>query len=85
MSRSTAHAGVDLLALPTGTRLRLGQTAVLELTGLRNPCSQIERVHDGLLAAVVHRGEDGRVTRRAGVMGTVVRRPLRRRADRHTR
>ncbi len=73
LGENVTTSGVDLLALPTGTRLRLGQTAVLELTGLRNPCSQIERFHEGLLAAVVHRGEAGLVTRQAGVMAIVVR------------
>jgi MOSC domain-containing protein YiiM len=73
LGENVTTSGVDLLALPTGTRLRLGQTAVVELTGLRNPCSQIESFHEGLLSAVVHRGDDGRVNRKAGVMAIVVR------------
>lgn len=62
--------GLNLLALPVGTRLRVGQ-AVLELTGLRNPCAQMERFRPGLLAAVTPRGADGTVARLAGVMAVV--------------
>lgn len=72
LGENVTTSGVDLLLLPAGTRLRLGDTAVIELTGLRNPCSQIESFHEGLLAAVVQRGEDGRISRKAGVMAIVV-------------
>jgi MOSC domain-containing protein YiiM len=64
--------GVDLLALPRGTRLSLGAEAVVEITGLRNPCGQIEAFRPGLLAAVVERANDGALRRKAGVMGVVV-------------
>ncbi|PZU93319.1 MAG: MOSC domain-containing protein [Chelatococcus sp.] len=64
--------GVDLLALSTGTRLRLGADAVVEVTGLRNPCRQIEAFRPGLLAAVLGRDEQGRTTYRAGVMAIVL-------------
>ena len=64
--------GVDLLALPTGTRLRLGADAVVEVTGLRNPCIQLDRFQDGLRAAVVDRDDEGNLIRRAGVMSVVV-------------
>lgn len=64
--------GVDLLALPRGTRLSLGAEAVVEITGLRNPCGQIEAFRPGLLAAVVERADDGALRRKAGVMGVVV-------------
>lgn len=60
--------GVDLLALPKGSLLRIGEEAVLEVTGLRNPCAQIERFSPGLLAAVLDRGPGGEVIRKAGVM-----------------
>lgn len=63
--------GVDLLALPRGARLRLGAEAVVEVTGLRNPCAQIERFQTGLLAAVLGRAPDGSLIRKAGVMGVV--------------
>lgn len=65
--------GVDLLGLPRGTLLHLGDGAVVEVTGLRNPCAQIEAFRPRLLRAVLGRGEDGRVVRLAGVMGVVVR------------
>lgn len=64
--------GIDLLALPVGTRLRLGQEAVVEITGLRNPCRQIERFRTGLLKQVVGRDDSGAVVRKAGVMSVVL-------------
>ena len=64
--------GVDLLALPTGTKLRIGAEAVIELTALRNPCNQIDDYQKGLLNAVVDRGEEGNIIRKAGVMGIVL-------------
>jgi len=63
--------GVDLLGLSTGTRLQMGD-AVVEVTGLRNPCSQIDRFQQGLTAAVLDRDDQGRLVRKAGVMGVVV-------------
>jgi MOSC domain-containing protein YiiM len=65
--------GVELLALPTGTRLLLGGEAVVELTGLRNPCSQIERFQSGLTAKVLDRDANGALVRKAGVMAVVRR------------
>jgi hypothetical protein len=73
MGENVTTRGVDLLALPTGARLALGEEAVVEVTGLRNPCRQIDRYQRGLLKAVLGRDERGRVVRRAGVMGIVVR------------
>ena len=64
--------GLDLLALPTGTRLRLGAEAVIEITGLRNPCRQIEAFAPGLLQAVLGRDADGNVIRKSGVMAVVI-------------
>jgi len=64
--------GVDLLALPTGTRLVLGDAAVVELTGLRNPCTQLDGVQPGLMAATLDRDADGVLVRKAGVMGVVL-------------
>jgi MOSC domain-containing protein YiiM len=65
--------GLDLLALPTGTLLRLGAEAIIEITGLRNPCRQIESYQTGLMAAVRGRDPDGHLVRKAGVMAIVVR------------
>ena len=66
-----ATRNLDLLNLPTGTRLRVGPQAIVELTGLRNPCHQIEAFQPGLLAHVVSQGPGG-IVRKAGVMGIVV-------------
>ena len=64
--------GIDLLGLPTGTRLYLGDTAAVEVTGLRNPCSQLDDFQPGLMAATLGRDEQGRLIRKAGVMGIVL-------------
>jgi MOSC domain-containing protein YiiM len=64
--------GVDLLALPKGAVLRIGAEARVELTGLRNPCRQIEAFQSGLLEAVLERTKDGRLIRKAGVMGVIL-------------
>lgn len=64
--------GLYLLALPTGTRLHLG-SAVIAVTGLRNPCGQLDDLQNGLLAAVLDRDADGNLFRKAGIMGVVLR------------
>ena len=64
--------GIDLLALPTGTRLRLGDDAVVEVTGLRNPCSQLDTFQEGLLAATLDKDADGNLIRKAGIMSVVL-------------
>jgi MOSC domain-containing protein YiiM len=63
--------GLDLLGLPTGTSLYLGAEAVVEITGLRNPCLQLDRYQPGLMAAVLDRAADGTLIRKAGVMAIV--------------
>src|SRR6266853_1576819 len=55
MGENVTTCGVDLLRLPTGTRLHLGNTAVVEVTGLRNPCVQLDHLQPGLMAAVLER------------------------------
>ncbi|MET0234934.1 MAG: MOSC domain-containing protein [Kibdelosporangium sp.] len=64
--------GVDLLALPTGTRLFLGAEAAVEVTGLRNPCLQLDRFQRGLQKAVLDRDENGELVRKAGIMSIVL-------------
>jgi MOSC domain-containing protein YiiM len=64
--------GVNLLGLPRGARLHLGEVAVVEVTGLRNPCAQLNGLRPGLMAAVLDRDEDGRLVRKSGVMGVVL-------------
>jgi MOSC domain-containing protein YiiM len=72
MGENVTTRGLDLLALPAGTRLLLGETAVVELTGLRNPCAQLDGLQPGLMAAVLGRGPAGELTRKAGVMAIVL-------------
>jgi hypothetical protein len=63
---------IPLLRLPTGTRLRFTESVVIEITGLRNPCNQIDTFMPGLLAAVVNRDSKGELVRKCGVMATVI-------------
>ncbi|AWN22832.1 MOSC domain-containing protein [Deinococcus irradiatisoli] len=77
LGENVSTRGLDLLGLPVGTRLHLGETAVVELTGLRNPCAQIEafgqaRGRAGLLAATLDHDAAGQLIRKAGVMGVVI-------------
>jgi MOSC domain-containing protein YiiM len=72
MGENVTTRGVDLLGLPTGARLRLGATAMVEVTGLRNPCAQLDGIQQGLMAATLDRDADGQLVRKAGVMGIVV-------------
>jgi MOSC domain-containing protein YiiM len=64
--------GLDLLSYPVGTRLSIGPTAIVELTGLRNPCAQLDNLQAGLLAAVLDRDSAGNLVRKAGVMAIVL-------------
>jgi MOSC domain-containing protein YiiM len=72
MGENVTTRGIDLLALPTGTRLTLGEEAVIEITGLRNPCRQLDGLQPGLMAAVLGRDADGGLIRRGGIMSIVV-------------
>jgi MOSC domain-containing protein YiiM len=72
MGENITTRGVDLLGLPTGTRLRIGNTAVVEVTGLRNPCLQLDHFQTGLMDAVLDRDEHGILIRKAGIMGVIV-------------
>lgn len=72
LGENVTTRGLDLLALPAGTRLSLGDAAVVEVTGLRNPCVQLDRFQQGLTAAVLDRDAEGNLVRKAGVMAVVV-------------
>jgi MOSC domain-containing protein YiiM len=72
MGENVTTRGVDLLALPAGTRLRLGDHALVEITGLRNPCKQLEGIQAGLMVATLDRDENGELVRKAGVMAMVL-------------
>lgn len=73
MGENVTTRGIDLLALPAGSRLRLGDEAEVEVTGLRNPCRQIDRFQPGLMAKMLDRDANGRVVRKTGVMAVVRR------------
>ncbi len=72
MGENITTRGLDLLSLPRGARVRLGDTAMVELTGLRNPCVQLEALRPGLMQACLGSGPDGAPIRKAGVMGVVL-------------
>ena len=73
LGENVTTAGIDLLDLPVGTTLAIGPEAIVTLTGLRNPCRQIDGFQPGLLDAVLDRNDDGSLRRLAGVMGVVIR------------
>jgi MOSC domain-containing protein YiiM len=72
MGENVTTRGIDLLGLPAGTRLRLGDDAVVEVTGLRNPCKQLDEIQPGLMKATLARDTRGDVVRKSGVMGIVL-------------
>ena len=72
MGENITTSGVDLLGLPTGTRLRFGEAAIVEVTGLRNPCAQLDRIRPGLMKATLDRDPVGNLIRKAGIMGVVI-------------
>jgi len=72
MGENVTTRGVDLLGLPVGARLGLGPDAVVEITGLRNPCKQLDDFQPGLMKAVLDRDGDGNLVRKSGVMGVVL-------------
>jgi MOSC domain-containing protein YiiM len=72
MGENITTRGVDLLGLPVGTWLLLGDSAAVEVTGLRNPCAQLNGIAPGLMAATLDHDEDGNLVRKAGVMAVVV-------------
>ena len=72
MGENVTTRGVDLLKLPKGARLHLGEEAVIEITGLRNPCRQLNKLQPGLMAATLARDVAGNLERKAGVMAIVL-------------
>lgn len=72
MGENITTVGINLLELPTDTLLYVGQSAIVKLTGLRNPCAQIDNFKPGLLKAVLDKDTDGNLIRKAGVMGIVL-------------
>lgn len=72
MGENITTCSIDLLGLPTGTKLYLGDTAIVEVTGLRNPCTQLDDFQSGLMKAVLDKDEEGNLIRKAGIMGIVL-------------
>jgi len=72
LGENVTTSGIDLLALPAGTRLHLGASAVVEITGLRNPCIQIDNFQQGLMAATLDKDVNGNLVRKAGIMSIVI-------------
>ena len=72
MGENVTTRGIDLLGLPTNTRLHLGESAVVEVTGLRNPCAQLDKIQPGLMAATLDKDEKRNIIRKAGIMGIVL-------------
>lgn len=72
MGENITTRGLDLLSLPRGARLRLGAQAVVEVTGLRNPCAQLNAFQPSLMQAVLDRDEQGNLVRKAGIMSIVL-------------
>jgi MOSC domain-containing protein YiiM len=72
LGENVTTSGIDLLALPTGTRLHLGARAIVEVTGLRNPCVQIDNFQNGLMAATLDKDAGGNLVRKAGIMSIVI-------------
>ena len=72
MGENITTRGLPILDLTVGTRLRIGDSAVVEITGLRNPCAQLNGIDQRLLDQVAQKLEDGSILRRAGIMGIVL-------------
>jgi MOSC domain-containing protein YiiM len=72
LGENITTSGIDLLALPTGTLLHLGASAVVQITGLRNPCVQLDHFQHGLMAATLDKDPAGRLIRKAGIMSVVI-------------
>lgn len=73
MGENITTSGVDLLSMPVGTRLFIGDEAVIELTGLRNPCKQLNSLQDGLMKKLVYKSRDGDIVRLSGVMSIITK------------
>jgi MOSC domain-containing protein YiiM len=72
LGENITTSDIDLLGLPTGTRLHIGASAVVEVTGLRNPCIQLDTFRKGLMAATLDKDAAGNLVRKAGVMSVVL-------------
>lgn len=73
MGENITTRGIDLLGLPQGTQLAIGEECVIDVMGLRNPCTQLDDLAHGLMAATLGRDSEGRLIRKAGIMAVVRR------------
>ncbi|MBC7777538.1 MAG: MOSC domain-containing protein [Phycisphaerae bacterium] len=72
MGENITTSGLNLLELPRNTHLLIGESAIVKVTGLRNPCNQLDGIQEGLMKAVLGRDENGNLIRKAGIMGVVL-------------
>ena len=73
MGENVTTRGIDLLALATAARLHLGRGgAIVKVTGLRNPCYQLDGLQNGLMQATLDRDAQGNLIRKAGVMAIII-------------
>ncbi len=72
MGENITTRGIDLLTLPTNTILSIGESASIQIKGLRNPCKQIDSIQEGLMNEVIDRDSNGNLIRKSGVMGIVL-------------
>jgi len=72
MGENVTTRGLDLMSLPRGTRLQLGASAIVEVTGMRDPCKQLDKCQPGLMAAVLERSAAGALIRKCGIMAIVI-------------
>ena len=71
LTENITNRGVDLVALPSGARLSLGEFAIVEVTGLRNPLKQLDLYQSGFLKAILDRSHDSYLIRKAGIKAIV--------------
>jgi MOSC domain-containing protein YiiM len=72
MGENITTKGLDILGLPVGTVLHLGDSARIQVTGLRNPCMQFNGIHEGLMDAVLDKDAAGNLIRKSGIMAIVL-------------
>lgn len=72
MGENITTSDIALLDLPKHTILHIGSSAQIQITGLRNPCYQLDGIQKGLMKAVLDKDEQGQLIRKAGIMGIVL-------------
>ena len=83
MGENITTRGINLVKLPLGTLLHLGETVTLRVTGLRNPCPLIEKYKTDLFKVfrddieiadneVGYKIVEGTLKKKAGIMSVVL-------------